>query len=164
MLRTKRLILRAANQSDLADMFAIYSAPAAMKYWSTPPHQNHAETQGNLDRMVASAAKQLVYFAIEMDGHMIGYAGMHHGDEVGFILHPDYWRRGIIKEAMGAIIPNLFENTDVPQLTADADPLNTASVNCLKSLGFVETGTAENTYCINGVWSDSIYFALPRPA
>jgi ribosomal-protein-alanine N-acetyltransferase len=84
-------------------------------------------------------------------------------DEVGFLLHPDYWRQGIASEAMQAIIPYLFKVTAHSELTADADPLNTASVDFLKSLGFQETHRAKNTFCINGVWSDSVYFALPRP-
>lgn len=164
MLQTDRLILRAARQEDLQDMFAIYSDPRAMRYWSTAPHDAPTRTQIKLDRMIASAASKLVYFVIEMDGRVIGTAGMHQDDEVGFILHPDYWRKGIVTEAMGAIVPYLFAVTDAAQLTADADPNNTASVNCLKKLGFQETHRAENTFCINGIWSHSVYLALPRPA
>ena len=164
MLQTDRLILRAARQGDLQDMFAIYSDPRAMRYWSTTPHETPTVTQEKLTRMIAGATDRLVYFVIEMDGRVIGTAGMHKDDEVGFILHPDYWRLGIVTEAMGAIIPHLFAVSKVQQLTADADPENTASVNCLKKLGFQETHRAKNTFFINGVWSDSVYLALPRPA
>jgi ribosomal-protein-alanine N-acetyltransferase len=162
-LETKRLTLRAAKQSDLHDLFAIYSDKRAMAYWSTPPHDSPERTQQNLSGMIASAAKLLVYFVIEMDGRVIGTAGMHKDNEVGFMLHPDYWRQGIVTEAMQAIIPHIFNVTDVSALTADADPRNLASVNLLKSLGFRETHRAENTFCIDGVWVHSIYLALPRP-
>ena len=161
-LKTKRLILRAAKQSDLMDLHAIFSDRRAMRYWSTPPHDSPERTQENLDRLIASAEQQLTYFVIEMDGRVIGTAGMHMDDEVGFLLHPDYWRQGIISKAMNAINPYLFEITDHAQLTADADPRNTASVGLLKSLGFEETHRAKNTFCVNGEWSDSVYFALPR--
>lgn len=163
-LVTKRLVLRAARQGDLMDLHAIFSDPRAMRYWSTPLHDSPARTQENLDRLIAHADGLLTYFVIEKDGRVIGTAGMHHADEVGFILHPDYWRQGIISEAMGAIIPHLFAVTDHAQLTADADPRNSASVGILKSLGFKETHRAERTYCINGEWSDSVYFALQRPS
>jgi ribosomal-protein-alanine N-acetyltransferase len=69
-----------------------------------------------------------------------------------------------VTEAMNAIIPYVFEVTDVKGLTADADPRNDASVNLLKSLGFQETHRAKNTFFINGAWSDSVYFALQRPS
>lgn len=163
-LTTQRLILRAARQRDLMDLFAIFSDPRAMQYWSTPPHDSPARTQDNLDYMIASAKGTLTYFVIEMDGRAIGTAGMHKTDEIGFLLHPDYWRQGIVTEAMNAIIPYLFEVTDHARLTADADPRNEASVGLLKSLGFEETHRADRTFCINGEWSDSVYFALQRPS
>ncbi|SIT77012.1 ribosomal-protein-alanine N-acetyltransferase [Yoonia rosea] len=163
-LVTKRLVLRAARQEDLTDLYAIFSDPRAMRYWSTPPHDSPARTQKNLDRLIAHADGLLTYFVIEKDGRVIGTAGMHQANEVGFILHPDYWRQGIISEAMGAIIPHLFAITDHAQLTAEADPRNAASVGILKSLGFKETHRAERTFCINGEWSDSVYFALQRPS
>ncbi len=163
MLKTNRLILRAACPADIDDMFAIYSDARAMQFWSTAPHTTKAQTREKLDRIIAQPADKLRYFMIELDGRVIGTAGMHSKDEVGFILHPDFWRMGLVTEAMSAIIPHLFATTDLTQLTADADPNNVASVKCLQSLGFVETGTAKNTFCINGVWSDSVYFALPRP-
>ena len=133
-----------------------------MKYWSTAPHETPGRTQENLDRLIAAAKVRLVNFVIEMDGRAIGTAGMHKENEIGFLLHPDYWRQGILTEAMAAIIPYIFATTDVTELTADADPRNAASVGLLKSLGFHETGRAENTYCINDVWVHSVYFALQR--
>lgn len=102
-------------------------------------------------------------FVIEKDGRAIGTAGMHKDTEIGFLLHPDYWRQGIGAEAMRTIIPYLFSQTDARELTADVDPRNDASVGLLKSLGFHETHRAKNTFCINGEWSDSVYFALTRP-
>jgi len=163
-LVTERLILRAAKQGDLRDLYAIFSDPRAMRYWSTPPHDSPARTQENLDRLMASAARKLTYFVIESEGRAIGTAGMHKANEVGFLLHPDYWRQGIVTEAMNAIIPYLFDVTDYTQLTADADPRNTASVGLLTALGFRETHRAERTFCIDGEWSDSVYFALQRPS
>lgn len=163
-LRTERLILRGAQQDDLMDLFAIFSDPRAMRYWSTPAHESPERTQQNLDRLIATAERQLTYFVIEKDNRAIGTAGMHKTDEVGFLLHPDYWRQGIVSEAMHAIIPYLFEVTDHAQLTADADPRNEASVGILKSLGFQETHRAKKTFCINGEWVDSVYFALQRPS
>jgi len=33
----------------------------------------------------------------------------------------------------------------------------------LEKVGFVVTGEAKNTFCINGEWSDSTYFRRDRP-
>lgn len=162
-LQTERLTLRGARQSDLMDLYEVFSDQKAMRYWSTPPHPNPASTQKNLDRLIANARSKLTHFVIEKDGQAIGTAGLHNDDEIGFLLHPDYWRQGIIAEAMGAIIPYLFDKTETEQLTADADLRNAASVAALKSLGFEETHRKEKACCGDGEHSDSVYFALPRP-
>ena len=162
-LRTARLLLRRAKTSDLHDLFAIFHDARAMRYWSTPPHADITVTRDRLDRMIASAPP-LTNFVIERDGRAIGTAGNYRDAEVGFILHPDHWRQGLVREAMAVIIPHLWQVTDLPRLTADADPLNAASVGLLTALGFAETHRARNTFCIDGKWSDSVYFALDRPA
>lgn len=72
--------------------------------------------------------------------------------------------RLILRAARQADLLDLFAVTDHTRLTADADPRNEASVGLLKSLGFEETHRAERTFCINGEWSDSVYFALQRPS
>ncbi|MCG3267537.1 GNAT family N-acetyltransferase [Yoonia sp. I 8.24] len=162
-LKTDRLVLREPRPSDLNAMYALYSDLRAMKYWSTAPHADRSVTKALLDRMIASWEESPAYFQMTLDGTYIGNVGNYRGSEVGFILHPDHWRKGYVFEAMQAVIPYLFDITIHPGLTADADPLNAASVGLLRRLGFVETQTAKNTYCINGVWSDSVYLALPRP-
>lgn len=165
ILTTKRLLLRGPKQDDLEQMFAIYSDPQAMRYWSTALHENRDVTQAMLDRRLAAWATGPANFHIEIEGQYIGNAGgARDDDEIGFMLDPRYWRQRIVTEAMSAVIPYLWKTTDHAQLTADADPNNAASCGLLRSLGFRETHRAENTFCINGVWSHSVYFALPRPA
>lgn len=163
-LTTKRLILRGPRPDDIDAMVAIYRDPRAMKYWSTPPHSGAPQTRAQLARKIAYFAENPTDFIIEKDGRMIGHAGLYRTTEVGFILHPDHWRQGIVTEAMQAIIPHLWAVTDHAQLTADVDPLNAASVALLKRLGFVETHRAARTFCLEGVWADSVYFALQRPS
>jgi ribosomal-protein-alanine N-acetyltransferase len=64
---------------------------------------------------------------------------------------------------MEAIIPHIFATSDVPELTADVDPRNGASLRLLEKLGFHETGRAERTFFLYGDWADSVYLARPRP-
>lgn len=160
-LSTERLILRAAQDDDLAPLFAIYSDPRAMRYWSTPPHSSIAETQPLFDALKRPGPR--LYFLIEYQRKIIGTAGIHDGTEIGFILHPDQWRKGLMTEAIQAIVGHIWTTTDFSAITADADPENAASVGFLRAFGFRETGRAANTFLVNGHWTDSIYFALSRP-
>ena len=163
MLTTNRMILRRALADDLEDFNAFMSDSRAMAYWSTPPHPDLATSAEQLDRMAASP-DPLLYFVFEYQGRVIGMGGVHNGNEVGFMLHPDYWRQGFVTEAMDAILSHTWASTAFDHVHADADPRNDASVGLLKSLGFFETGRAARTYCVGGVWSDSVYFRLNRPS
>ena len=160
-LTTERLVLRAAQDGDLEPLFAVYSNPLAMKYWSNAPHESPEDTRPSFEKL--SLPGERMYFVIEYEGSVIGTAGIHEGDEIGFILHPDNWRKGLMREAVQRIIAHAWATTDFDQITADADPENAASVGFLTALGFKETGRAKNTFCVDGHWSDSVYFALPRP-
>lgn len=162
-ITTDRLVLRAPCADDLDDMFAVYSDPVAMRYWSTAPHEDKAVTSELLARRLTAWATAPVNFQVTLDGRYIGNAGNFHRNEIGFMLSPTHWRKGLISEAMKAIIPHLWQATKHKNLFADADPNNDASVGLLKSLGFTETHRAHDTFCIGGVWSDSVYLTLPRP-
>ncbi|ARU00567.1 GNAT family N-acetyltransferase [Yoonia vestfoldensis] len=163
-LTTDRLILRGPRADDLEAMFAIFSDPATMKHWSTLPHADRSVTQAALTQRIAAFAASPTYFQIEMQGNLIGCAGLYKNTEIGFILQRGFWRQGIVSEAMRAIIPYLFATTDLPQLTADVDPGNAASIGVLHGLGFRETHRAAKTYFIGGIWYDSVYLALQRPS
>ncbi len=163
MLRTKRLLLRAPQENDADALFEVYGDADVMKYWSSVPDPDVETTRSRLAAM-AIAPEPRTYFVLEHDKTAIGAGGVHERDEIGFILNKRYWRQGFMTEAMCALIPWLFSDGGFTQLTADADPNNTASVACLKSLGFKETGFEKNTFCVNDVWSDSVYFTLQRPS
>lgn len=84
--------------------------------------------------------------------------------EVGYILHPDHWGKGLAHEAMTAVIAHAFANHDIDLLMADVDPRNLASIRLLKRLAFALDSHAGNTFCIAGEWVHSDYYRLERPA
>ncbi|MEJ6401703.1 GNAT family N-acetyltransferase [Yoonia sp. 2307UL14-13] len=163
ILATKRLILREPRPDDLEPMFEVFSDPKAMRYWSTAPHETREVTKEVLDRRIARWQEAPLTFQITINDTYIGNCGNFQDNEVGFMLSPEYWRQGILTEAMTVVIPHLWNVTDHDHLMADADPNNAASCALLRKLGFHETHRAEKTFFINGIWSDSVYFALNRP-
>lgn len=162
MIATERLILRRARIEDLQDVHAMLSHPAAMRYWSTPEHETLEQSRTWLAGMISSGPGN-DDFVIVLGGRVIGKAGAWRLPEVGFLLHPDHWGKGLAHEAMVAVIAHLFAAHDVPELTADVDPRNAACLRLLAKLGFVETGRAERTLQWRDEWCDSVYLALRRP-
>lgn len=160
---TERLVLRRAREDDLEAMHAVLSHPVAMRYWSSLPHRHLDETREWLGNMMASDPRLSDDFIVEFDGRAIGKAGCYRLPEIGYILHPNMWRRGLATEALTAAIARVFDRHQISAINADIDPRNTASIRLLTKLGFNEIGRAGRTWHIGDEWCDSVYFTLPRP-
>lgn len=134
----------------------------AMRYWSTPPHLSEEETRLWLRDMIEESPAARDDFVVELEGRAIGKCGCWRLPEIGFILHPDHWRRGLAREAIEAVTRHVFERFDYPAITADVDPRNAACLALLRGLGFRETGRVRRTWRHGDSWCDSIYLALNR--
>lgn len=164
-VHSARLILRRARADDLTDLHRILSDPQAMAFWGDAPSATLDQSAETLRGMMDWQIKPDVSdeYVLEHAGRVIGKAGLWQVPEVGFFLHPDHWGKGLMAEALRALIPQWFARHPVPALTADVDPANTACLTLLARLGFHETGRAERSIQIAGRWCDSVYLALPRP-
>jgi RimJ/RimL family protein N-acetyltransferase len=161
---TPRLRLRRARVDDLEAMHAVLSHPLATRYWSTPPHEHIEQTREWLASMIEAPGRRSFDYIVEHEGRCIGKCGMYEVPEIGFILHPDHWGRGLAAEALQAVIGKAFECLPLYAVIADVDPRNQASLALLKKMGFRETSRAARTWLIAGEYCDSIYLALPRSA
>ncbi len=162
-LKTPRLRLRPAEPGDLPALHEVLSDHQAMRFWSTPPHQHIETTQAWLRDMISAPPQTSHDFIVEHQGRVIGKAGCYQLPEIGFILHPDYWGRGLAREALEAVVASVFANYPIPTIIADVDPRNAGSLAVLTRLGFIETGRAERTLLVADTWCDSVYLALDRP-
>jgi len=133
-----------------------------MKYWSELPHKSIDDTLPSLKHLSAPGPRN--YFVFDHLDTVIGVGGIHVGNEIGFLLHQDYWGKGFAKEAIDAIIEHVWTETEHDSITADVDPRNLASVKLLTKIGFQVNGFAKNTFCVGGLWSDSVYFCLQKPS
>jgi ribosomal-protein-alanine N-acetyltransferase len=162
-LITPRLRLRPAQAGDLEGLHAVFSHPAAMRYWSRPPHTEIGQTRDFLDNMISAPADLSDDFIVEYQGRAVGKAGCWRIPEIGYILHPDHWGQGLATEALSAVVGYIFATRPVEAITADVDPRNEASLRLLAKLGFIETHRAARTWLVGEVWCDSVYLALARP-
>lgn len=159
-ISTRRLNLRPARPGDAEALHDIFRRPEATRYWSTPPHCDLGETRAWLGTMIAIPDGEGEDFIIELAGRVIGKAGLFRFPEVGYILHPDFWGRGLAREAVGAVLDRAFTVHRLPRVIADVDPRNAASLALMDRLGFRETGRRTRSWCIAGEWCDSIDLQL----
>ncbi len=162
-LRTERLLLRRPRRDDSPAMHAILSDATAMRYWSTLPHAELAESEAWVATTIEAVARgECDDFFVERNGRLIGKAGLWNGDEIGFLFSPTVWGQGYAREALTAVIGHAFTTGGRAQIRADVDPRNDRSLRLLGRLGFRESGRAERTFCIGGEWSDSVYLVLTK--
>lgn len=82
---------------------------------------------------------------------------------VGYWLAPPYWRQGIMKEALAAVLNYGFEGLGIVKFEADVFVGNVASAALLESLGFQHEGTVRSAVQKRGQWVDEhLYGLLPE--
>ena len=170
-LTTARLELRAPVGGDAGELFAIFSDPEVMRYWSTPPMVGLAQAEALVDEtgnhFLAGTGLRWAVCRPD-DGRVIGTASLFHFDfqnsraEIGYALGRGSWGQGFMNEALVAVIGFAFGEMDLRRLEADADPRNAASIRTLERLGFVREGLLRERWVVAGVVSDSAIFGLLR--
>jgi ribosomal-protein-alanine N-acetyltransferase len=169
ILVTERLVLRELREDDLAESHRIFSDPEAMRYVGKPPHTSLAETQLFLSRnQQLFPARSGVRWAITLagDDRLIGSCGHwrlmkeHHRSEIGYDLLPEHWGKGIMTEALRAVLHFGFSRMGLHSTEAQIEPDNLRSRRVLEKLGFQRDGLIRENYFANGRYTDTEIFTL----
>lgn len=128
-----------------------------MRYWSTPPHTELAQTERWLEAMIAGTGDD---FVVCLGEQVIGKVGLYRAPEIGYIIHPDFSGKGYATEAVRAVVDMALHHRGLAAVIADVDPRNEASLRLLERLGFVETHRATATIQVGDELCDSVYLAV----
>lgn len=171
-LETPSLRLRPLVLSDAEAMHGIYADPETMKYWSSEPVEDldgtRRRVQADLD---AAADGSMAFWAITLKGEdkaigkcvLLHYSPTNRRAEVGYVLNRQYWGKGLMLEAMQALIGHAFDDLGLHRLEADTDPENAASLRLLERLGFQREGLFRERWDVYGKWQDSVMLGLLKP-
>src|SRR5258707_14200094 len=108
-------------------------------------------------------------FCIEIDGVAVGGIGVHPGEDVhrhtatvGYWLGEEFWGRGIMTEAVPAVIDFCFENFPLRRISAEVFANNPASARVLEKAGFAFEGCLKNDVLKDGKLLDSLLYARTK--
>jgi RimJ/RimL family protein N-acetyltransferase len=172
VLETPRLRLRPLADADVPALFAIFSDPETMRYWSRTAMTEPAEAKALLDdiRRYAEAGTLFQWgLAGREDDVVIGTCTIHRLDrehrraEIGYILRRDHWGRGLANEALVALVDHAFDVFGLHRLEADIDPRNLGSIRSIERLGFKLEGRLRERYHVAGEIQDSLIYGLLEP-
>lgn len=174
-LVTERLILKEFSKEDVSAVFEMYSHQDINQFLPDKPMQAVEEAEKRVfDRINLFKNGWGYRWAISFKDHpdqVIGSCGFFnvrigtHTVEIGFEVHPDHWRQGIMTEAVIAVLDYAFGYTGhktINRIEALVVPSNLRSLALLFNLGFIEEGTRRKFGYWNGTYHDLILLALLR--
>ena len=139
---TKRLVLRPATRAEAPIAFESYTAnPEVSRYMIWRPHRSVAETDQFFSRCEDVWEKRLAYpwsLWLKADG---SFAGMlearvrEHTVDIGYVLVPRLWRRGLMSEAVAGLVEWALGQPGIYRVWAVCDVDNVASARLLASVG-----------------------------
>lgn len=144
-LETERLVLRIPSTKDLNDILFLRSDIIVNQYVKRPLTKNLQDAEDFLNRISNDMqAGKIIYWAItekETD-QMIGsiclwqFSSDGKKGEVGYDLKPQFHRKGIMSEALKAVLSFGFEDLKLERIEAYTQHDNQGSVQLLTNHNF----------------------------
>ena len=177
-LRTERTILRLAEPEDAAALVRFHTrnaahlaptAPRRPEGFLTEAYWQQAITRDRED-FAAGRSARLLLCPVEDPQRIIGAINLNnitrgaaHYADLGYVLDADMQGKGLMQEAVRAIIAFAFGPLNLHRIRACYLPTNARSGAVLRRLGFVVEGYARDYLLIDGRWQDQILTSLINP-
>ncbi|WP_437874690.1 GNAT family N-acetyltransferase [Sorangium sp. So ce513] len=171
VLMTPRLRLRAIEPADAASILRIHSDPEVTRYFGRAPDVSLADAEQRIALVLAGIREVTSIrwgITLHESGELIGTTGFwhwhkpHHWAEIGYELLPALWNRGIMTEALRAMLPFGFDVMGLHRVEAHVDPENRASIRVLERLGFARDGLLRENWYYDGRYTDTAIYGLLR--
>lgn len=168
-LETERLILRELTREDAESVFNCFSNEEVTRYYGLEPFKEIQQAE-NLVILFSNnfTGKRGVRWGIERKETkgIIGTIGFnlwspnHRRAEIGYEIHPDYWRKGYTQEAVTEIVSYGFEHMGLTRIGAVVFTENEASNKLLTKIGFQQEGILRDYMYQNGQAHDTFVYSI----
>ena len=158
-METERLIFRAIKRADCMDMFEYSSDPRTSQYLLWDPHESIEYTKSFIDIILAKY-KVGEYndwaLVLKESKKMIGTCGFTRIDErngvaeIGYVLNPKYWGKGLATEAAHKAIEFAFEELGVNRVEGKFIFGNEASQRVMNKIGMKFEGYQRESMFVKG--------------
>ncbi|MGN6530993.1 MAG: GNAT family N-acetyltransferase [Ginsengibacter sp.] len=169
-IKTERLLLRRLTKDDSVQIFKMRSDTNVMKFIGKNPITTMQEALDfyNLvnDSLENNTGITWAMTLINSPEKMIGTIGLwrlkkeHFRGEIGYMLLPGYWKKGLAKEAVLKVNEYGFNEMKLHSIEAHINPQNTASAMLLEKTGFIREAYFKEDFFFNGVFEDTAIYSL----
>jgi RimJ/RimL family protein N-acetyltransferase len=168
--QTERMLLRAWTESDLPEFFDLYHREEVCRYLPWEPRDQEAclDAIGRHqslrlecdDDHVAVAAFDAASGRLAGELTLFLRSAEHKGGEVGYAIHPDFWRQGRAIEGAAAMLQLGFDAVGMHRVIARLDAHNTGSARVLERLGMRREAHLVKNEWFKGEWGDELDYAM----
>ncbi|MGE7023021.1 GNAT family N-acetyltransferase [Solibacillus cecembensis] len=172
ILQTERLNLREIELEDAADIYNVFSNDEVTKYYGMKTFDTIEQAEKLIEAFAISfQEKRGIRWGIEIKGKagLIGTIGFnlwspaHRRAEVGYEVHPDFWRTGYTSEALKKIVEYGLQEMKLTRIGAVVFLENEASNQLLLNQGFEKEGQLKNyMYQNNKAHDVTMYSKIPK--
>lgn len=168
-LETERLILRKMILNDAEAVFAYASNSEVSRYTLWETHRSIEDSRAFLEfatQKYENGGEPDWGIVYRGNGCLVGACGLvnweaeHARAEVGFVLSREYWGRGLMSEAVRAILRFGFERMNLNRIEARCIAENAASARVMEKAGMVYEGTLRQREYIKGAYRDIKLYAI----
>lgn len=169
VLETKRLILRELTEFDAKAIFSILSNPQVTLYYGKDTLESFDEAKEFIHYFKQKFYEKRGFrWGIEMKEtkQLIGTIGLdawvpkQRRAEIGYEIHPEYWKKGYATEAALKVISFGFGLLGLFRIGAIIFPENEPSNKLLIKLGFQKEGILRSYIFQNGVSNDVCVYSI----
>jgi ribosomal-protein-alanine N-acetyltransferase len=172
ILTTDRLLLRRLTVADAPEIFTMRSDEHVMNLIGRPRAQSIDDAIQLIQRIDEGINTQNgINWAITLrdSNTFVGIISIwrlikeHFRGEVGYMLHPQHYGRGITTEALTAVVHYGFHTMNLHSLEGGVNPANQQSIRVLEKCGFVREAWFKEDMYFNGQFRDSAVYSLLTP-
>lgn len=168
-LMTERLLLRQLNLADAPEIFFLRSDKRVLKYIGKEPAKSVKEAEAFIKAVNQNVtANEAVFWGIALrnkPGAVIGTICFwnlqkeNYRTEIGYVLHPNHWEKGLMKEAIKKVTEYGFSRLKLHSIEARIESRNEASAAVLISTGFEKEAHFKEDFYFLGHFYDTIVYS-----
>lgn len=182
-IESARLVVRTVEAGDLADLLVVNGDDLVTRHLPYATWQSLDDGRAwlaRMDKLAATGTSAQLVLVDKASARCIGSCLLFRLDEgsaraeLGYVLGRAHWGRGLMFEALSALISHIFSPAlpaepgaapaagGLRRLEAEVNPANTASCRLLERLGFRPEGLLRQRWQAKGVVYDTRLYGLLR--
>jgi len=165
LIQTPRLVLRGLGEDDVPFLLEHFGRSEINEYSADDDVKSLEEAKELYLKYIAPTVSRF-RLGLLLDGKLIGTVGFYGIDHengkaiAGADLMKEYWGKGLMTEALQALIDYGFKQMNLNRIEATSDPRNSRSIRLMERCGFRREGLLRQKFYYKATFHDEAIYSL----